>query len=177
VWVPHLGRYLTAEIDNGAFTIMFPTRSGSYRDGMSHTLAFAEKLIGSGERPFQPSRDWINVMQSTSLTADQWGDECARAFGPILETYGGLSWLRSWSRDTEFVCSYPPNTPIPDCGAILSLPHGIIAARSLHPGGVNAAMMDGSVRWFASSIEVRVWRALGTRAGGEAESTDIASLP
>jgi hypothetical protein len=28
-------------------------------------------------------------------------------------------------------------------------------------------MLDGSARWFASSTSTEVWRALGTRQGGE----------
>ncbi len=42
------------------------------------------------------------------------------------------------------------------------------AARSKHPGGVNAALADGSVRFFADSIPAVTWRALGTLSQGEA---------
>ena len=42
-----------------------------------------------------------------------------------------------------------------------------VAARSRHPGGVNAALADGSVRFFTNSIDLAAWRSLGTRAGGE----------
>jgi prepilin-type N-terminal cleavage/methylation domain-containing protein/prepilin-type processing-associated H-X9-DG protein len=38
---------------------------------------------------------------------------------------------------------------------------------SWHPGSFNAAMCDGSVTSVAYSIDERVWRALGTRAGHE----------
>ena len=41
------------------------------------------------------------------------------------------------------------------------------AARSRHAQGVNAALADGSVRFFANTTDQGVWRALGTRAGGE----------
>jgi prepilin-type processing-associated H-X9-DG protein len=44
------------------------------------------------------------------------------------------------------------------------------AARSRHSGGVNAAMCDASVRFFADSIDIRTWRALATRDGGEVET-------
>lgn len=40
-------------------------------------------------------------------------------------------------------------------------------ARSYHPGGVNALLGDGSVRFVKSTIDGMVWRALGTVAGGE----------
>jgi prepilin-type processing-associated H-X9-DG protein len=41
------------------------------------------------------------------------------------------------------------------------------AARSRHSGGVNAAMADGSVRFFTNSTSTASWRAMGTRANGE----------
>jgi prepilin-type processing-associated H-X9-DG protein len=46
------------------------------------------------------------------------------------------------------------------------------AARSQHSGGVNAALADGSVRFFRDSIDPIVWRGLGTKAGGEPVSVD-----
>jgi prepilin-type processing-associated H-X9-DG protein len=42
-----------------------------------------------------------------------------------------------------------------------------IAARSRHPGGVNAVMCDGAVRFFADSIQLSTWGALSTMNGGE----------
>ena len=46
--------------------------------------------------------------------------------------------------------------------------YAAITARSYHAGGiVNVALMDGSVRNVSKSISPAVWRALGTRAGGE----------
>jgi prepilin-type N-terminal cleavage/methylation domain-containing protein/prepilin-type processing-associated H-X9-DG protein len=41
------------------------------------------------------------------------------------------------------------------------------AARSHHTGGVNAALADGSVRFFSNGIDLSLWRALGTRSNGE----------
>ena len=38
---------------------------------------------------------------------------------------------------------------------------------SYHPAGTNFLMMDGSVRLIIQSIDMRVYRALATRAGGE----------
>jgi prepilin-type processing-associated H-X9-DG protein len=47
-----------------------------------------------------------------------------------------------------------------------------ITSRSYHPGGVNALMGDGSVRFIKSSISGTIWRALGTIAGAEVISAD-----
>ena len=42
--------------------------------------------------------------------------------------------------------------------------------KSLHPGGANVCMGDGSVQNLTESIDERIYTALGTRAGGEAVS-------
>ena len=48
----------------------------------------------------------------------------------------------------------------------------VVAAASRHPGGVNNAFADGSVRFIKSSVSYQTWAALGTRAGGEVVSSD-----
>ena len=47
-----------------------------------------------------------------------------------------------------------------------------ITSRSFHPGIVQAGMMDGSVHVFSEEVDLRVWRALGTRAGREVLGDD-----
>ncbi len=46
----------------------------------------------------------------------------------------------------------------------------ILAARSQHPGGVNAALADGSVRFFSESIDAETWIGLASIDGGEVVS-------
>ncbi len=41
------------------------------------------------------------------------------------------------------------------------------AARSMHSGGVNTAMADGSVTFVSENVNLSIWRGAGTRAGGE----------
>ena len=70
-----------------------------------------------------------------------------------------------------------PNWKAIDCGTRSAIPdapgeHAIISARSLHTGGVNASMGDGSVRFVADSIALNIWRAVGTRDGGEVANFD-----
>jgi len=40
------------------------------------------------------------------------------------------------------------------------------------PGGVNAFFGDGSVKFIKSAIDWRIWRSIGTVAGGEVVSAD-----
>ncbi|HKI18430.1 MAG TPA: H-X9-DG-CTERM domain-containing protein, partial [Isosphaeraceae bacterium] len=43
---------------------------------------------------------------------------------------------------------------------------------SLHAGGVNVLMGDGSGRFIKTSVDLQTWRNLGTRNGGEVISAD-----
>jgi prepilin-type N-terminal cleavage/methylation domain-containing protein/prepilin-type processing-associated H-X9-DG protein len=45
--------------------------------------------------------------------------------------------------------------------------HERVAARSRHSGGVNAAFVDGSVKFVSQNVSLVTWRQLGTRSGGE----------
>ena len=45
--------------------------------------------------------------------------------------------------------------------------YAILVSRSWHEGVIQAALMDGSVRTVSENIDLGIWRALGTRAGGE----------
>jgi prepilin-type processing-associated H-X9-DG protein len=44
--------------------------------------------------------------------------------------------------------------------------------RSLHPGGANFAMADGSVRFIKETIAFPIYQAVSTRSGGEIVSAD-----
>jgi prepilin-type N-terminal cleavage/methylation domain-containing protein/prepilin-type processing-associated H-X9-DG protein len=46
------------------------------------------------------------------------------------------------------------------------------AFKSYHPGGVNFAFCDGSVRFLKQTISPRTYNALGTKGGGEVVSAD-----
>jgi prepilin-type N-terminal cleavage/methylation domain-containing protein/prepilin-type processing-associated H-X9-DG protein len=46
------------------------------------------------------------------------------------------------------------------------------AARSYHPGGVNAAFADGSVKFIRNSINLGVWQSLASINAGEVISAD-----
>ncbi|WP_197169002.1 DUF1559 family PulG-like putative transporter [Novipirellula galeiformis] len=45
--------------------------------------------------------------------------------------------------------------------------YAAVTARSYHPGLVQVAYLDGSVSSVSESVEITVWRAMGTRAGHE----------
>ena len=147
-------------------------RLSEISDGLSNTLAFSEKPIGSGVTgTYSPFRDWSFAGRvNFPVTADQWVDICTHLASVDPQLDAGASWMMPGAMYTHFYASAPPNSLVPDCGQALLGVEGIFSARSYHPGGVNAAMADGSVRWFSSGTQMMLWRALGTRAGGEVVS-------
>ena len=161
------GSDLWMSANDGAFDASRPTMPlAEFLDGLSNTLAFAEKPVGSGSAgTYHPFRDWNHSFASVA-TADEWVAACA---GPEWrdrpETNSGSSWLLRAQIYTEFYVKRPPNDTVPDCGSEGSTGEGVFTARSYHSDGVNAALADGSVRFFASQTDVKTWRALGTRAG------------
>jgi prepilin-type processing-associated H-X9-DG protein len=157
--------------ERGAFGGLSILPLSAFTDGMSNTIAFSEKRVGTGSGPYNPTRDWVSgVTPSGPVTADDWVALCSslepnQALDGVLDS--GRNWLLYGARYASFFTSVPPNSLVPDCGNAHDNGTGVFAARSYHPGGVNAAMADGSVRWFASSISTRTWRSLGTCGGGE----------
>lgn len=67
-----------------------------------------------------------------------------------------------------------PNHRSPDCSPWggHAIGYGFFTPRSEHPGGVNVALADGSVRFIKDSIQDTVWYALGTRGGREVINAD-----
>jgi prepilin-type N-terminal cleavage/methylation domain-containing protein/prepilin-type processing-associated H-X9-DG protein len=86
----------------------------------------------------------------------------------------------------QFMTRTTPNSSTPDLNLCVSTtkpaPCSIAtapgsnlfaAARSQHPGGVNALFCDGSVHFMADTIAVGVWRAQGSMDGGEAVGSNF----
>jgi prepilin-type N-terminal cleavage/methylation domain-containing protein/prepilin-type processing-associated H-X9-DG protein len=157
-----------AEEDHGAFRFDGITSLASYSDGMSNTIAIAEKSIGS-IGSYSPTHDWLEIRQPYPESLTQWVSLCKSQNNPLLgRTDSGRTWMIAGGIYTHFYTATGPNSAVPDCGPrFYNIGAGTFGARSYHPGGVNCLLADGSVRWFSSSIDLQVWRALGSRDRGE----------
>lgn len=158
----------------GAFQHFVPVSEASITDGRSNTLCFGEvKAYASGYRnaaiPNAAPPTLANVCSyGGTFRADgehvEWVDGklhetgFTTTFAPNAKTIcniGGQEVFCDWINQTE-------TTAFPTSGAVTS--------RSFHPNGVQASLLDGSVRFFANSIDARLWQALSTRHGNEAAS-------
>ncbi len=90
------------------------------------------------------------------------------------EAMTGKDYQNSWCHMDNAIATtaYTPNAKNPRTGKDYPPDQwwNRYAFTSAHPGGVQFAMTDGSVRFIAESIPVAVFRALGTRAQGEVVS-------
>ena len=50
--------------------------------------------------------------------------------------------------------------------------YAAVTSRSYHAGLVQTLFMDGSIRAISNTIQLEIWQALGTRAGGEINSLE-----
>jgi prepilin-type processing-associated H-X9-DG protein len=139
-------------------------------DGLSHTVAFSERVRGSGKLPPDPERDAFRRLGIVN-TADQLLTACRIAARPgNAEGFvdHGRWWFWTGRERTLYNHAQTPNGPIPDCTYGAALPMiDMATARSRHRGGVNVLMGDGSERFVPGSISLEVWRGLSTRYGNE----------
>jgi prepilin-type N-terminal cleavage/methylation domain-containing protein len=94
----------------------------------------------------------------------------------IGEALTGKDYQNAWCHMDNAIatCAYAPNAKNPLTGKDYPPDQwwNRYAFTSNHTGGVQFAMTDGSVRFISDSIDLALFRALGTRAVGE-----VASVP
>jgi prepilin-type N-terminal cleavage/methylation domain-containing protein len=87
------------------------------------------------------------------------------------EAMTGKDYQNSWCHMDNAIatCAYTPNAKSPTTGKDYPPDQwwNRYAFTSAHPGGVLFGMTDGSVRFISDTIPIDVFRAMGTRAGGE----------
>ena len=166
-------------------------------DGTSNTVAVAETTRSLGAPTgFSPAaafaRDPLGGFVLTGnntagngppiLSDADYAARCLTRAPAGFQPTRGIKWLYGAPGHSMYNHRRPPNDRRYDCRG--GLPHSDksaadwrnltlnIAARSRHPGGVNALFADGHVAFMKDSVSVPTWQALATRAGGEALSAD-----
>ena len=131
----------------GVFSMNWGARTRDIVDGLSNTAAVAEILVGT----------FPNLWRG------------------IYSEEEGCSYMHNYTPNdrTPDVCNY--------CSAAVALIQRVqnpcvaatrqnldlMTARSLHPGGVNVGLCDGSVRFVTNNVQLFAWQAAATPAGNE----------
>lgn len=160
-------------------------------DGMSSTIAVSENFrsvpgatyarnprdvfVVTGNNsttgvPITSDADYVNICLTIPTSSTQYQDT------------RGVRWHFGSPGHTLYNHRRPPNDVRPDCRGGIPQSDGSdplwgwlslnIAARGMHPGGVNTLACDGHVVFVKNSVNVLVWQSLGSRNGGEVVSAD-----
>jgi prepilin-type N-terminal cleavage/methylation domain-containing protein/prepilin-type processing-associated H-X9-DG protein len=157
----------------GVFAYGVNTKEACIMDGTSNTAFYAEIKRG----PY-PSSGGITVLGPTTYGSPTASNQNYLSPPPACNmlitqpiNYEGMQYAHGALPWALYTHTMPPNSKDRDCTALLTFEQGHIAARSFHPGGVNVAFADGSVRFIKDQVDMNVWKALGTRCGGEVISS------
>jgi prepilin-type N-terminal cleavage/methylation domain-containing protein/prepilin-type processing-associated H-X9-DG protein len=135
---------------SGIFFSASQIKAKDVSDGFSKTLLLSEVVAVAG--------------------ADQRGD--------YWYANGGGAMFSNWFapnttvKDMAAAAQYRPMVDTPIAPRTNTGNWTVQWARSEHPGGVNVAMADCSVRFVSNFVDQTVWRAAGSRASGESQSID-----
>jgi prepilin-type processing-associated H-X9-DG protein len=161
---------------DGAFYTNSNLPPRKVRDGLSKTVAFSESVLGRNVERGMP-REQVDpryvyaFARSTPLTEES----CRESAFWNYTDLRGFAWVNGEFRAALYNHHLGPNSREFDCvsarttgpPSVIYAPYGWRAARSLHPGGVNVAMLDGAIRFVDDEIDLSIWRAMATRAGND----------
>ncbi len=174
---------LTNDGGDGCFRPNGSASAAEISDGLSNTLCIAEV------KAYQPAL--INTVDPGPVPPNSSAIPAQYATGADLvlgrtqdENEGHTEWCEGTVNQTGFTTAFAPNQYVPFYQPALGTydidwssrhegtstsqsTYAAVTARSHHRGLINVLMMDGSVHVENNQISLSVWRALGTKSGGE----------
>ena len=172
-----------------ALTAKASVRIAEVIDGTSNTLMLSEHLSGDDNPNFLMRGQTSEVRTGSAFTnaaayptleypseadLNTWGAACQAA--TVHLSSNGAQWISPLPTQTALNTVAPPNWRFPNCqtnsSGYSSDRNGVYTARSMHTGGVNAGMGDGSVRFVSQSIDTKTWQFTGGRNDGQVISSN-----
>lgn len=174
------GRY------NGAIPLVHPSSPVSWHsgkigmhhfaDGTSNTALVSERLIQPGNSAAEINNGdrrlrSLHILERYETLPDI-VDQMSSSHAHVFES---AHIGRSWSSGSPLVAPtymhvQPPNSVMGHYNTSMDEGDFVVTASSNHPGGVNVAMVDGSVRFVNDSVSRKLWWAVGGRDDGRTES-------
>ena len=166
---------------SGGNGVIFPNSRlgmGHFMDGTSQTLLSAEV------KAWQPYRR-NGGPGSTTIPANIAEATTATLSGTEFKDTGHTEWADGRVHHGGFTVTLVPNSKVMTTnagrnhvtdynswqegknGGAGQPTYAVVTSRSHHTGIVHVGLLDGAVRSISENIDLSVWRALGTRAGGE----------
>ncbi len=164
------GSVSPTEVQTGVFYWLSHVRTADVTDGLSNTAFFSERIRGQGVP--NPISDLFVMPPQSSLagTFTTCSGLNPRTATPLTSKWG-WSWVMGENCCTQYNHVSVPNTNscagVGFSGTMTNMAMQV-PANSRHTGGAVVMKGDGSVGFASSNIDLNVWRAIGTRATGEA---------
>jgi prepilin-type N-terminal cleavage/methylation domain-containing protein len=169
--------------NNGLFVRNINLRLKNVADGLSKTAMLSEVCLGDGNPNLIDRTDWIAVSLNDAQTRNPQAlfTLCERATPGTGESsqssYAGRNWFTGEYTVTLYNHVMPPNSRM--CarqrGGQLQGSNNndgsATTASSRHGAGAHMVTGDAAVHFVSDSVNLDVWRALGSRNGGEAGGT------
>lgn len=182
----NLGWNVATAQQNGVFRRRNETRMAAITDGTSNTIMLGEHLTGdTDDNAYRPMTDVVRGLNWTASESTSQGaiaPSVVEAAGANCNanpanhsSYAAARFVRGIMEYSVFNTLAPPNWRYPSCMTETNTGNhgwskGLYPARSRHPGGVNHALADASVRFISETIDLTTYHGLGSRDGGEAVS-------
>jgi prepilin-type N-terminal cleavage/methylation domain-containing protein/prepilin-type processing-associated H-X9-DG protein len=170
VWQEAVGGNASLPAPNGLFHGNSSKKFSAVTDGLSNTGMFSERLLADGNNAVVSKVADVFFSPLAPTTVDEAYTMCQAvdiySLSNQFPLFMGAPWLTG---QHIFQHINPPNGR--SCGFFVTN-RAIMPPSSMHPGGVNLLLADGSVKFIKDSVAQAPWRALGTIAGGEVISSD-----
>jgi hypothetical protein len=178
VYDPHTGQG-----GDGTFFVNSHTTPASIVDGLSNTLGATE--VKAFTPYFRNTADPGPTVPSSPAALAAFAAGAQFKLGPNTnDNTGHTEWGDGRVHHSGITTVFTPNTRVAyqhtdgrtydvdynsqQEGRSATQPtYAAVTARSYHAAVVNALMMDGSSRSVGNTIDLAVWRAIGTRQGSE----------
>ncbi|MFO1001243.1 MAG: DUF1559 domain-containing protein [Planctomycetaceae bacterium] len=154
--------------DTAADGVMFYQSCIRFRDitdGTSNTAAFSERIVSDGSNGIVTPRSDTFLSAANPNTAAEAVQMCEAVditnLANQFPQFMGAPWI-----DGKHGYQHISGPNARSCG-FQAAGKATMAANSRHIGGVHTLLCDGSVRFTSENIDLGVWRAVGTRGGGE----------
>lgn len=163
---------------SGPFARRHATKMADMTDGTSNVVMLAELIKGDNSgSSLEKRRDFTNNL---SIATRQFPpqteiDAAGVACDSNAESWHASNAGRNWNAGIPGFIAIntvaPPNWKYVNCceGGTFGYAcdrNGIVPPRSMHPGGVQMAMGDGSVHFTSESIDLVTWQRMGARGDG-----------
>ncbi|HET6425215.1 MAG TPA: DUF1559 domain-containing protein [Planctomycetaceae bacterium] len=165
IWADPSGPNASFPPQNGVMFYQSCVRMRDITDGTSNTAAASERVLADGNNgTISPLAD-VFFSPLAPTTADEAVTMCNAVDINNLANQFPLFMGAPWMHGQHTYLHV--NTPNQRSCGFFTVLRANMPANSRHTGGVHALLCDGSVRFVSENIDRPIWRAVGTRAGGE----------